>query len=307
MVNQPPSAPAAAPAFAPAGIARRVARTVTLPPPAPGFLGAGHTAIEVLDPRSLEANDPFVLLMDDRLDLGPTPRKIGEAHPHAGLETVTLFLEGNVADRDEGDTVAGDAQWMTAGRGIIHSENIVTSGKTRILQLWVRLPKSARHADPRVQLIRLSTLPIRREPGVEARVYSGSSGGVHSPTQNHAPVTLVDFLLDASASVQQELPASYAGFLYVLEGTATIGDAPAHAGQVAFLARSSDAEGSSPKLQISAGTDGARVVLYAGQPQNEPLLHYGPFVAGSEADLVRLFAEYRAGRFQRLSELGGVA
>jgi redox-sensitive bicupin YhaK (pirin superfamily) len=279
---------------------RRIARVVTLPTASPGFLGPGHTAVEVLDPQTLKQNDPFVLLMDDRLDLSPEVRKLGDAHPHAGIETVTLFLEGVVHDADEGDTVPGDALWMSAGRGVIHSENIQAGGRMRILQLWVRLPKSERSSPPRVQLIKKSGLPIRREPGVEARVYSGESGGVKSPTKNFAPVTLVDFHLEAGASIEQQLPASYNGFLYVLEGNALLGAdrTPVAKGQVAWLDRS-ETEGET-QLRLEGP---ARVVLYAGKPQNEPLLHYGPFVAGSQSELVQLFEEFRAGGFERLSNL----
>ena len=89
---------------------RQLARIVTLPPASPGFLGDGHTAIEVLEPQDTAANDPFVLLTDDRLDLGPVVKTIGGAHPHAGLETVTLFLEGALLDPHEGDTAEGDVQ-----------------------------------------------------------------------------------------------------------------------------------------------------------------------------------------------------
>jgi quercetin 2,3-dioxygenase len=149
-------------AASPAPLVRRVARTVTLPPPSPGFLGDGHTAIEVLHPADLDGNDPFVLLMDDRLDLGPVGRTIGGAHPHAGLETVTLFLEGELADRHEGDTKPGDAQWMTAGSGIVHGEAMHARGKHRILQLWIRLPAGARSTPPAVQFLSLADLPVRR-------------------------------------------------------------------------------------------------------------------------------------------------
>ena len=282
---------------------RRVARTVTLPLAAPGFLGPGHSAVEVLDPDAIDQNDPFILLMDDRLDLSPEVRRLGEAHPHAGLETVTLFLEGAAKDRDEGDTVAGDALWMTAGRGIIHGENLKVAGRVRILQLWVRLPKADRSVPPRVQFLARATLPVRREPGVEARVYSGQSGEVRSPTRNFAPVTMVDFTLQPGASLEQRLPGEYGGFLYVLEGTAIVGDERWHltSGQVGHLNRG-EAPGESA-LRLEGGEGGARVVLYAGQPQHEPLIHHGPFVAGSREELLELFTRYRAGEFPRLSTL----
>src|SRR6187549_3506708 len=96
---------------------RTLARVVTLPPPAPGFIGEGHTAVEVLAPDRLADSDPFVLLMDDRLEI-PRRRQIGGPHPHAGLETVTFVLEGELEDRDEGTLRAGDVLWMSAGRGV---------------------------------------------------------------------------------------------------------------------------------------------------------------------------------------------
>src|SRR5688572_2555985 len=140
---------------------RKISRIETTSPPAPGFIGEGHTAVEVVRPDALAASDPFVLLMDDRLDIARR-RQIGGAHPHAGLETVTLVLEGSLHDRDEGQLSAGDAVWMSAGRGIIHSESIEVSGHSRVLQLWVRLPGSARGTTPRFEIVRKASLPVRR-------------------------------------------------------------------------------------------------------------------------------------------------
>ncbi len=284
-------------------VRRRIAKTITLPHAEPGFMGEGHTAVEVLDARALEQNDPFVLLMDDRLDLPPGLRKMGGAHPHAGLETVTLFLEGVMVDPDEGDTVPGDAQWMTAGRGVIHGENVMAGGRMRILQLWVRLPKAAREVAPRVQLLKRDEVPTRREPGVLARVYSGRSGELESPTQNYAQVTLVDFTLEPGASTEQHLPASYNGFLYVIDGSTKLGPERTQVakGQVAWLDRPSG-QGDSV-LRLEGGDHGGRVVLYAGQPQNEPLMHHGPFLAGSQPQMLQVFSNYRSGSFQPLSAL----
>lgn len=281
---------------------RRLARIVTLPAAAPGFLGDGHTAVEVVTPDALAASDPFILLMDDRVDMG-VGRTVGGAHPHAGLETVTLMLEGSTRDHDEGVLDAGDAVWMTAGRGIIHGEDLVVMGKVRLLQLWVRMPKDAMDAPPSFEVIRRAAIPVHRAPGVEARLYSGSTGELRSKTLNHVPVTLVDIALAPHASFEQELPASYNGFAYVLDGELCVGDDGARitADQVGWLDRPS-ASGASV-LRMSAGASGARVVLYAGAPQNAPLVHHGPFVAVSQQEIVRRFQEYRAGRFARMMEL----
>ncbi|MFL5598588.1 MAG: pirin family protein, partial [Gemmatimonadaceae bacterium] len=201
---------------------RGIGRVVTTPPPSPGFIGEGHTAVQVVNPTDLARNDPFILLMDDRIDLEPG-REAGGAHPHGGFETVTFVVEGELRDRDEGTLRAGDVLWMTAGSGVIHNEHVVPLGKSRILQLWLTLTRSARWSAPRFEYIAGDGVPVRREPGVEARVYSGSSGSARATTHNYVPVTLVDIRLGPGAQFVQDLPDSYNGFVYVLDGVAYIG------------------------------------------------------------------------------------
>jgi redox-sensitive bicupin YhaK (pirin superfamily) len=283
------------------GTERSIARIVTTPPPAPGFIGEGHTAVDVVTPAALEASDPFVLLMDDRLDI-KTRRQIGGAHPHAGIETVTLVLEGTLIDRDEGELNVGDVLWMTAGRGIIHNEAVEVGGKARILQLWVRLPKSDRSTAPTFRMILKASAPVRTESGAVARLYSGSTGGLRSTTQNHAPVTLVDLTLDANATFEQELPLSYNGFVYVVEGSAGVGGGSLlETGQVGWFDRPTGTSAST--LKFAGGERGARIVLYAGEPQHEPLVHYGPYAAGSVAEIEEIIHRYRAGRFESMSAI----
>jgi len=281
---------------------RRLARTVTPAPPAPGFAGPGHLAVAVVSSDEFAANDPFIVLMDDRLELRDG-EPVGGPHPHAGFETVTFMLEGSIHDRDEGVLEAGDVQWMTAGRGIIHGESATPRGKTRLLQLWLTLPKSQRGAAPGYRNLRRDSVPVRREPGVEVRLYSGSSGTHHAPTRNFVPVTLADIRLEPGATLDQDLPSSYNGFLYVLEGSVRVGEneAPLEMEQVGWLDRPK-ADGPST-LRISAGARGARVVLYAGQPQNDRIIVHGPFVGDSREDIVRLYQEYRDGSFARMSDL----
>ena len=276
---------------------RTLSSVTTTPPPVPGFIGAGHTAVEVLAPTALAASDPFVLLMDDRLDI-PQRRQIGGAHPHAGLETVTLVLEGTLSDRDEGDLQAGDLVWMTAGRGIIHSESIEASGRSRILQLWIALPARDRTLAPRFEIVRREAAPVVRAPGVEARLYSGASGTLRSPTRNRVPVTLIDLTLAPGATFRQTLPASYNGFFYVVEGDVAVGNQRVAAGQVGWLAPSDSTE-----LAISTGASDAHLVLYAGEPIGEPLMQHGPFVAGSPAEITEFHRQFRAGRFAAMSQV----
>ena len=181
---------------------RGIARVVTTAPPSPGFIGEGHTAVSVIDPKEFARNDPFIVLMDDRIDLEPG-REAGGAHPHGGFETVTFVVEGELRDRHEGTLSTGDVLWMTAGSGVIHNENVVPLGKSRILQLWLTLPQQDRWAAPRFEHIARDAAPVRREPGAEARVYSGSSGSARATTHNYVPVTLVDVRLESGATFEQ--------------------------------------------------------------------------------------------------------
>jgi redox-sensitive bicupin YhaK (pirin superfamily) len=287
---------------------RGIGRVETTAPPSPGFMGKGHTAVEVIDPSDFMRNDPFIVLMDDRVDL-PPGQEAGGAHPHGGFETVTFVVEGELRDRDEGTISTGDVLWMTAGSGVIHNENVVPLGRTRILQLWLTLPRRARWADPRFEHVRRDDAPVRREPGVEARVYSGSSGSAHATTHNYVPVTLVDLGLQPAAKFDQELPDSYNGFLYVLEGDVSVGSEGTRltAGQAGWLAeREPNAQGVST-VRLTAGEKGARVLLYAGERQGIPLVLHGPFVGETRADLMRLSKLYMEGRMPRMSELANGA
>ena len=283
---------------------RGIGRVMTTAVPSPGFIGEGHTAVSVVDPNEFVRNDPFILLMDDRIDL-EVGRELGGAHPHGGFETVTFVVEGELRDRDEGTLRTEDVLWMTAGSGVIHNEKVVPLRKSRILQLWLTLTRSARWSAPRFEHITRDSVPVRREPGVEARVYSGSSGSARATTHNYVPVTLVDIRLQAGASFEQELPDSYNGFLYVLDGAVSVGAERARlvTGQVGWLAEAEAGTSGVSSLRINAGDGGARVLLYAGERQGVPIVMHGPFVGESRTDIVRLSDLYRSGKMPRMSEL----
>ncbi len=268
-------------------------------PPEPGFAGPGHTAVEVLGSQRLGEAGPFVFLMDDRLDFTPG-QAVGGAHPHAGLETVTLMLEGSLDDSAEGLMNEGDLLWMTAGRGIIHNEHVTAGGRARILQLWIALPSRLRFAEPGFERVPLQTLPIRREPGVEARLYSGRSGDLVSPTRNLVPVTLVEFRLQPNASISQTLSGSYSGLFYGVSGSLTIGGMPLAQDEIGWIDR---ADVSETCFELRTGAEGARVILYAGEPLGEPIVQRGPFVAGSMNEIAGFHRSFQSGAFRRLSEL----
>jgi quercetin 2,3-dioxygenase len=286
-------------------IQRTIARTVTTPPPAPGFAGAGHTAVPVVDPSHFAEQDPFILLMDDRVDMAPGV-PIGGEHPHAGFEIATFLIDGAIHDQDEGVLRAGDLQWMLAGRGVIHNEHAMPEGPTRILQLWMTIPSGERWSEPHLETVARELAPVRQTAGASVRVYSGRSGDVRAPERSHGhvPTTIVDATLDPRATIEQELPASYNGFVYVLDGTVHAGAGDATmlcTGQVGWLDRP-ESDGPSV-IRLSAAGERAHVVLYAGEPQHRPITMHGPFVGETRADLMRVSRDYMDGRFDRVSDL----
>jgi redox-sensitive bicupin YhaK (pirin superfamily) len=279
---------------------RSIARLVTVPSLTPGFLGAGHRAAPVVAPGRFRDTDPFILMMDDHLDMGE--QTLEHAHPHAGFETVTFILEGALYDRDEGGHLgAGDVQWMTAGRGIVHGEAMRVKERVRLLQLWLTLPKADRWAPPRSTVIRGAEVPAYREAGASVRVYSGTSGPVSSATPNYVPVLLLSISLDPDAAFTQAVPQPFNGFALTITGDVTVEGTRVSAGQVGWFDRPTGSGASS--LTLSAGSAGATVLIYAGQAQGDDIVSHGPFIADTQDDIARLFREYRNGDFVRLSDL----
>jgi redox-sensitive bicupin YhaK (pirin superfamily) len=169
--------------------------------------------------------------------------------------------------------------------------------------LWATLPSASRWVAPRFRHVPRDEAPVRLEPGVEARVYSGTSGSVHAPSHTYLPITLVDVRLAPGAVFEQELPASYNAFLYPLEGEVVVeGQTPRRlsTGQIGWL----ELGGPSTTGRMIAGRDGSRVMLYAGERQGVPIFTHGPFVGESRADIVRVSQAYAEGRMPRVSELG---
>jgi quercetin 2,3-dioxygenase len=271
---------------------RTVAR-VTDPSRRPGYT-PDHVHAMVVEPGRWRESDPFLMLAEDWFG----PGTFGP-HPHRGFETVTLVLEGAVAHEDNhggrGILGPGDAQWMTAGRGVIHGEEPPPGQRAHVLQLWLNLPGALKMTEPRYQDLRAADIPIRREPGAELRVFSGTSGGVRGPALNHVPVTMVDMRVAAGASVAQDLRVGDNGFLYVLEGRGRFGAAQtvAQAGQVVWLGPAGDAASE----MVVRADERLRAVLWAGTPIGEAVVAQGPFVMNTAAEIARANADFRAGRF----------
>jgi quercetin 2,3-dioxygenase len=264
----------------------------------PGFLGAGHTARAVVQ-GEFGDTDPFILLMDDWLDK-KTDEPAGGPHPHAGFETVSLLLEGEIGDEVH-KMKGGDLQLMTAGSGVIHTETITGRTKMRLLQLWLNLPKKDRWTTPRVQDIAYDHVPSASSDGVEIKLYSGSLAGITSPVKNHTPLIIADISIQPAATTVLNIPASWSTFLYVLDGALLIGDEKKmlvhdEAGWLDRLTEEGESE-----LILSAGKSGARFVLYSGQPQGDQIVSHGPFIGDTTDDINRLYREFRAGKMRHIA------
>jgi redox-sensitive bicupin YhaK (pirin superfamily) len=263
-----------------------------------GFMGPDHTARQVVK-GEFKDTDPFIILMDDYLDKKDNS-PVGGAHPHAGFETVSLLLEGEMGD--EAHTMkGGDLQMMTAGSGIVHTETIDKIAKMRLLQLWLNLPKKDRWATPRVQDIASAHVPALSKDGVHIKVYSGTLAGLHSPVQNHVPLIIADVTIEAGTLTTLQIPANYNTFVYVLEGSIKVGEDQRQLNkeQMGWLNLSN--EDAESDLHITAGKESARFVLYAGKPTKDEIVSYGPFIADSSEDIQRLYQEYRQGKMKHIS------
>jgi redox-sensitive bicupin YhaK (pirin superfamily) len=260
----------------------------------PGFLGRGHVARPVIQ-RSFAESDPFIMLMDDMLDKKDDAPS-GGPHPHAGFETVSLLIEGEM-----GEMKGGDFQMMTAGSGVVHTETIDRPTRMRLLQLWLNLPKKDRWAPPRLQELSIEHVPQLLEDGVKVRLYSGELAGLRSPVQNYTPMILADITLQTGAGTVQQLPANFNTFLYVLEGTVLVGEEKTAlaADSVGWLDIFNSDEES--QLKLEAGKEGVRLVLYSAKPTGDAIVSHGPFIGGSNEDILRLYNEYRQGKMKHIS------
>lgn len=277
---------------------RTLGRVHTLHAPRQGQFGPDHRVIEVLTPDEWVDADPFILLMDDRID----GFFQGGAHPHTGMETVTLLISGSFGAENAGggQLAPFDVEWTTAGKGIIHAGTITKDriDNARVLQLWVTLPEDARWTEPDHQIVRRSEALVRQEPGAVVRLYSGQSGKLRSPTRNHVPVTVATIQLEPGASIDQEAPLSHNGFFYPLAGRARIGGRDLAVGDVGWLDRPADGATGDAVIQIeNPGSEPLLVVYYAGERQNIPLVTYGPFVGSTREDIARAMRSYQTGTF----------
>jgi quercetin 2,3-dioxygenase len=262
--------------------------------------GAGVKLTRVIGQPGLDTLDPFLMLDEFRSDAKDDYIAGFPQHPHRGFETVTYMLAGRMRHGDNqgnsGLLTAGSVQWMTAGRGILHSEMPEQeAGLMQGFQLWVNLPAKEKMTAPRYQDIAPERIPeVELAPGATVRVLVGAQGGVQGPVENIAtePVYL-DLHLTAHAAADIDLPAGHNAFVYAYEGQAKVG----HGSSSEVLRGDLGVLSKGDQVHVAAGSAAARLIIVAGRPLNEPVAKYGPFVMNTQAELVQAVEDFRAGKF----------
>ncbi len=273
--------------------------------PEPVVEGAGVRLRRSIAGRALNYLDPF-LLFDHFASDNPEDYLAGfPMHPHRGIETVTYMLAGDVQHRDSlgnaGVIGAGDVQWMTSGRGILHEEMPrPRDGKMAGFQLWVNLPARLKMTQPRYQEVPAATLPaVRDAAGVTVRVIAGAVGDVRGPvTEIAADPTYLDVSVPASAAFVQPVPRGHNAFAYVFYGEGFFG-----AGGEAKAPRGRAEAGDLRRRrrgQVRGGERGVRLLLVSGRPLGEPIARYGPFVMNTREEIMQALADLRDGTFVTL-------
>ena len=234
------------------------------------------------------------------------PRGVG-THPHRGFETVTIVYDGEVTHRDSkgnGGTIGrGDVQWMTAAGGILHEEFhshgfTKSGGPFHMVQLWVNLPARDKMSEPRYQAITDGDIPVVKlaDAQGQVRVIAGAFNNHTGPAHTFTPINVWDTRLNADARISFDLPEGHTTLLVVLKGRITVnGTQDAVASEIVSLSR----EGGQALVETSGE---ASVLILTGEPINEPVVGYGPFVMNSEAEIHQAIADFNAGRFGAMEE-----
>lgn len=259
--------------------------------------GAGVKLTRVIGSPLLDSVDPFLLLDEIRSADGADYIGGFPEHPHRGFETVTYVLAGRMRHGDNkgnrGLLAPGSVQWMTAGRGIVHSEMPEQQdGLMWGFQLWVNLPARDKMMPPRYQDIEPSRVPeVTLDGGAKVRVLAGAFNGIQGPVADIVTEPLLfDITLPGGTEAQFPVPAGHNIFAYVFDGEAAIGEPATRAarGHLAVL-------GAGDTVKLAGGP--ARVLFAAGKPLREPVSRYGPFVMNTPDEIRQAIADYQSGRF----------
>ncbi|QLB16052.1 quercetin 2,3-dioxygenase [Mannheimia granulomatis] len=259
-----------------------------------------------LDPFLLMDYNPPKIFQGGRQDNSEFDLRGVEEHPHRGFETVTIAYQGEVSHRDShggGGTIkAGDVQWMTAGSGIMHeemhSENFAkTGGVFEMVQLWVNLPKKDKMTTPKYQAIAAAEIPTvtLADNAGTVRVIAGELLGSQGAASTFSPINMWDTHLNAGSKAEFTLPSSHNLVILVLSGTVQIGgEAIARSGELVTFERGGS------ELVIEANND-SKLLILTGEPLNEPVVGYGPFVMNSKEEILQAINDVKSGKFGKIA------
>eukprot|EP00949_MAST-11_sp_MAST-11-sp1_P001276 g1276.t1 len=261
--------------------------------------GQGARVRRTIGRPELRNLDPFLMLDEFRVKL---PAGFPD-HPHRGFETVTYMhpeSPGAFTHEDckgnKGIIAAGDLQWMTAGKGILHSE--VPESRTDIargLQLWINLPSTVKMCEPSYQEVCAKDIPSTKVDGVHVRVVAGESLGVTSPITTRTPTTFFHFKMDAGAKLAQKIASGWNSFAYIFEGKGYFGSSKKELSAY-YTATFTEEAGDEDGLSVEAGEGGIEFVLISGKPINESIVQHGPFVMNTREEIYEAFVDYQNAR-----------
>jgi redox-sensitive bicupin YhaK (pirin superfamily) len=273
--------------------------------------GGGFVVRRPFPSMGLPLVDPFLLLDE----MGPADYGPGEAvgapdHPHRGFETVTYMLEGEFEHEDSaghrGSLRPGDVQWMTAGAGIVHSEEPSAAirekgGRVHGFQIWVNLPASDKMMRPRYQEVPSAEIPTAAtEDGkARARIIAGEALGVRAVIDTRIPIVYQDWSLDDGADVTIPLAAAQRAMAYVFGGSVRVGERLVADGELALL-------GGGDAVRLRGTKGGGRLLLLAGVPLDEPVARYGPFVMNTPREIQQAIADFQSGKMGEITRTAEV-
>ena len=277
---------------------RRIERLISGQPTSDG---AGVKLTRVLTNDLQQRLDPFLMLDAFGSDQADDYIAGFPDHPHRGFETVTYMIAGRMRHRDsagnEGLLENGGVQWMTAGRGVIHSElPEQEEGLMDGFQLWLNLPGARKMQAPWYRDFKAPELPrLRTAEGAEVTVIAGQSAGTAGAVQREVTEPLyLDIHLPAGAHFEQALPASHNAFIYVYRGQVQLGGQTVPVQKMAILANDAGSDG----VRLQADQD-SRLLLIAGRPLREPIVQYGPFVMNTKQEIYQAVTDFQSGQFAR--------
>lgn len=269
----------------------------------PQQVGDGFVGQSMIPSQRFQDFSPFLMLDHHgpmQVKPSPVPKGVDE-HPHRGIETVTVVFEGALQHRDsagnKGTIFAGDVQWMSAASGLVHEEkheiNFSRKGGTLdFVQLWVNLPRAHKMEAPRYQELTAAQIPVLQiNDQTKLRLISGELNGLKGPALTYTPVLLAEVIIEGSSEFELQLPENYNVAIHVAQGEIALNDTKGlKAKRIAKLSQQGE--------WVSVATQGGvtRLLILGGEPINEPIVSYGPFVMNTQAEIMQTLQDYQSGK-----------